>query len=253
MPTRRRSSAPSAPIPRWRGCCRSCSTRRSAHAARRTAGCGGTVGAGAEDGDDLSRRGAPRRPRRRQRALRGDPDEPLGRDVHRPRVRGRLRADRPCRPQDRAGDARNARRDTGAGRRAVGAHHAPSSRSCCRRASGGPTPPTTSSATRPGASATPTERCASASRTRRRLGLVDGGRARITTAAGSAEASVEISEAMLAGPRVAAERLRARLRRRRRRRRTSRASRRMRSRPRTGATHTPARRGTSTCRPASRP
>src|SRR6202008_4348140 len=29
------------------------------------------------------------------------------------------------------------------------------------------------------------------------LGLVDGGRARITTAAGSAEASVEISEAML--------------------------------------------------------
>ena len=31
------------------------------------------------------------------------------------------------------------------------------------------------------------------------LGLTDGGRARITTAAGSAEASVEISEAMLPG------------------------------------------------------
>jgi anaerobic selenocysteine-containing dehydrogenase len=31
------------------------------------------------------------------------------------------------------------------------------------------------------------------------LGLIDGGRARITTAAGSAEASVEISETMLAG------------------------------------------------------
>jgi anaerobic selenocysteine-containing dehydrogenase len=31
------------------------------------------------------------------------------------------------------------------------------------------------------------------------LGLVDGGRARITTAAGSAEACVEISEVMLAG------------------------------------------------------
>jgi formate dehydrogenase len=31
------------------------------------------------------------------------------------------------------------------------------------------------------------------------LGLSDGGRARITTAAGTAEASVEISEAMLAG------------------------------------------------------
>jgi formate dehydrogenase len=32
-----------------------------------------------------------------------------------------------------------------------------------------------------------------------RLGLIDGGRARITTAAGAAEASVEISEAMLPG------------------------------------------------------
>ena len=31
------------------------------------------------------------------------------------------------------------------------------------------------------------------------LGLVDGGRARITTAGGSAEASVEVSEAMLPG------------------------------------------------------
>ena len=31
------------------------------------------------------------------------------------------------------------------------------------------------------------------------LGLVDGGRARITTAAGSAEASVEVSETMLPG------------------------------------------------------
>ena len=31
------------------------------------------------------------------------------------------------------------------------------------------------------------------------LGLVDGGRARITTAAGSAEATVEVSEAMLPG------------------------------------------------------
>ncbi len=67
-----------------------------------TQGCRGAVGAGAEDGDDLSRSGAARRPRRRQRALRGDPAEPLGCDVHRARVRGRLRADRPRRSQDRA-------------------------------------------------------------------------------------------------------------------------------------------------------
>jgi anaerobic selenocysteine-containing dehydrogenase len=31
------------------------------------------------------------------------------------------------------------------------------------------------------------------------MGLVDGGRARVTTARGSAEATVEVSEAMLAG------------------------------------------------------
>ena len=50
-----------------------------------------------------------------------------------------------------------------------------------------------------GASGTPTGRCGSASRTPQALGLVDGGRARITTAAGSAEATVEVSEAMLPG------------------------------------------------------
>ena len=48
------------------------------------------------------------------------------------------------------------------------------------------------------------------------LGLVAGGRARITTAAGSAEASVEISEAMLPGHAVAAQRVGPGLRRRRR-------------------------------------
>ena len=80
-----------------------------AHAARATQGRSGAVGAGAEDGDDLSRSGAARRSRRRQRALRGDPAKPLGCDVHRARVRGRLRADRPRRSQDRARDARNAR------------------------------------------------------------------------------------------------------------------------------------------------
>ena len=87
-------------------------------AARRPQGCRGAVGAGAEDGDDLSRSGAPGRPCRRQRALRGDPAEPLGCDVHRARVRGRLRADRPRGSQDRVGDARNARRDRPIGRRA---------------------------------------------------------------------------------------------------------------------------------------
>ena len=51
------------------------------------------------------------------------------------------------------------------------------------------------------------------------LGLVDGGRARITTAAGSAEASVEISEAMLAGHASLPNGFGPRLRRRRRRKR----------------------------------
>ena len=40
------------------------------------------------------------------------------------------------------------------------------------------------------------------------LGLVDGGRARVTTARGSAEAIVEVSDAMLAGSRLAAQRAR---------------------------------------------
>ena len=91
------------------------------HAARRPQGRRGVVGAGAEDGDGLSRSGAPGRPCRRQRAVRGHPAEPLGCDVHRARVRGRLRADRPRGSQDRAGDARNARRDKRIARRAGGA------------------------------------------------------------------------------------------------------------------------------------
>ena len=124
---------------------------------------------------------------------------PLRRDVHRARIRRRLRADQPRRSQDRPEHARDARRDPCAARRDDRTHHCRSSRSCCRRASGAPTPPTTSSAIPAGASATPTGRCGSASRTPRSLGLVDGGRARITTAAGSAEATVEVSEAMLPG------------------------------------------------------
>ena len=102
-------------------------------------------------------------------------------------------------PPDRAGDSGDARRRPGAGRRADRADHAPSSRSCCRQANGAPTPPTTSSATPHGANATPTGRCGSAPRTPMRSGCTDGGRARITTAAGAAEATVEISEAMLPG------------------------------------------------------
>ena len=74
-------------------------------------GCRGVVGAGAEDGNEVPRSDAARRPRRRQCTLRGDPAEPLGCDVHRARIRGRLRADRSRRSQDRLGDARNARRD----------------------------------------------------------------------------------------------------------------------------------------------
>ena len=79
--------------------------------ARRPRRCGSVVGARAEDGVHVSGRGSPRRPRRRQRAVRGDSSEPLRGDVHRPRIRRRLRPDRPRRSQDRPGHARNARRD----------------------------------------------------------------------------------------------------------------------------------------------
>ena len=140
----------------------------------------------------LSGRGAPRRPRRRQRAVRGDPVQSVRRDVHRPRIRRRLRADRPRRPPDQPEPARDARRDPRAARRESPNSPRRSTRSCWRRGSGAPTPPTTSSATPAGAGGTPTGRCGSASKTPD-LGLVDGGRARITTAAGSAEATVEVS------------------------------------------------------------
>ncbi len=78
---------------------------------------GGAVGAGAEGGDDLPGGGSPSRARRRQCAVRRDPREPFGCDVHRPRVRGRLRADLASGPQDRTGDSGDARRRAGADRR----------------------------------------------------------------------------------------------------------------------------------------
>ena len=92
-------------------------------AARRAGRGGGAVGPGAEGVHELSGRGAPRRPRRRQRAVRGDPVQPVRRDVHRPRIPRRLRADRPRRPQDQPGPARDARRDPRAARRESPTHH----------------------------------------------------------------------------------------------------------------------------------
>ena len=65
---------------------------------------------------------------------------------------------------------------------------------------------------RPGvAQARRRRRAAHQPRGRARLGLADGGRARVTTTRGSAETPVEISDAMLAGPHLAAERPRRRL------------------------------------------
>ena len=63
---------------------------------------------------DLSRCRPARRPRRRQRAVRRDPGQPVRSHVHRAQLRGRLRADQPRRSQDRAGNPRNAGRDKGA-------------------------------------------------------------------------------------------------------------------------------------------
>ena len=93
--------------------------------------------------------------------------QPFGRDVHRPRVRRRLRADHPRRP---AG-SRSSMPEMLDGVSALLAHgtgaadHRRVPDRAVGRASGAPTPPTTSSAIRPGASATPTARCGSASRT----------------------------------------------------------------------------------------
>ena len=124
--------------------------------------------------------------------------ESLRRDVHRARVRGRLRTDRACRSQDRAGDARNAGGDEGtAAKRAplttsdfpivlsAGERRAYTANDIFRD-------PGWRKRDADGALRVSVEDAQA-------LGLVAGGRARITTAAGSAEASVEISEAMLPG------------------------------------------------------
>ncbi len=91
--------------------------------ARRLGRRGSAVGPCTEDGVHLPRGGSPGRARGRQRAVRGDRPEPLRGDVHRPRVRRRLRPDHARRPQDRPRHPRNARRDTRIDRRPAGSHH----------------------------------------------------------------------------------------------------------------------------------
>ena len=83
------------------------------------------------------------------------------------------------------------------------------------------------------------------------LGLVDGCRARITTAAGSAEATVEITETMLPGHAALPNGFGLDYIDDDGQHRRSRVSRPTRSRRRNGATPTRARRGTSTCPPGS--
>ena len=85
------------------------------------------------------------------------------------------------------------------------------------------------------------------------LGLVAGGRARITTAAGSAEASVEISEAMLPGHAVAAQRVGSWISSMTTARRIFPEWPRTLSPQPSGETPTRARRGTSTCPRGSKP
>ena len=74
---------------------------------------------------------------------------------------------------------------------------------------------------------------------------------RVTTKRGSVTAAVEVNDIMQPGPRLAAQRPRARLPRRGRRRLPSPAWRRTSSPPARTATGSPARPGTSTCRPGS--
>ncbi len=126
-----------------------------------------------------------------------------------------------------------------------------SARSCCRPASAGRSRPTRSSATRPGASATPTARCASAptdagrARPRRRRSARDsrpsGGRVVVTVEVDDEMQPGHVSLPNGLGLDYLDERRGAG--RHRRRRRTS-------SPPARTATRWPARRGTSTSRPA---
>ncbi len=78
-------------------------------------------GVGAEGRGHLSRRGAPGRARRRQRVVRRDSGRQVGGgDVQCSRVRRRLGADQPRRPQDRTGDPGDARRHSRFGRYTAG-------------------------------------------------------------------------------------------------------------------------------------
>ena len=86
-------------------------------------------------------------------------DSPSGVTFTRDEYGRRLRADRAPRQADRARAARDARRARDPRRRARASNHGSASRSCCPSGSAGPSRPTTSSATRAGASATPTGPC----------------------------------------------------------------------------------------------
>ena len=95
-----------------------------ADAAGRVGWGGRAVRARPEDRDDLSRRRPACRSRRRQRAVRRDPEQPVRSHVHRAQLRGRLRADQPRRSQDRPGNPRNAGRFKVVDRSTTPADHA---------------------------------------------------------------------------------------------------------------------------------
>ena len=242
--TRRPSSQRSAPTLRWRRVLPFVLRDARPRCLRNSKGAAALWGSRRRR-DDLSRSGAACRPRRRQRSLRGHHRGPLGRDVHRTRYEDDLLTDRPRRSQDRVGDARNAGR-----RQGIASTHRSSRRlrSSRRAVSGERRAYTANDIFRD-----PSWRKRDAEGALRvsvedaqALGLVAGTRAH-HHAAGSAEASIEISEAMLPGHASCPT---ARLDfvdedgRREFRCRAERAGHR-----RGGAMRTRARRGTSTCLP----
>ena len=168
-------------------------------AARRSARRGCAVGPCAALRDDLSRRGAARRARRRRCAVRRDHRGSLGYDLHPRRIRGRLRLHHPWPTSGSRSRSRRCWRSCAGWSTeqpgfatedfpfvlAVGERRSYTANDIFRDPSWRKRDPD-------GALRVSAEDA-------QRLGLDDGGRARVTTARGSAEATVEVSEAMLAG------------------------------------------------------
>ena len=162
----RRSTASASPSTssasgRWR--CTPCSARRCPTARRRPPCCGRCAHRLTMMNADAVRRAGIEGdvPVPRRGAVRGDPDRPVGRRVHRRRLRRHLEVRRQARPPHRRWSSPSSSRSWPGWRRAEPSTRpsTTSSRSSSPPGPGGPSRPTPSSATRTGARATGTARC----------------------------------------------------------------------------------------------